>query len=117
MGVEVNYSWYVAHLREEGSFHTLTENLPVDVVEFRRELRRAMKAAGLRVQTSNQHGRFIAWDPDYEVPEERLRAVMEALTLAAPAASPSCPSCNGRTERRGKAWQCSNCGMTVIGAP
>lgn len=116
MGVEVNYSWYVAHLREEGSFHTLTENLPVDVAEFRRELRRAMKAAGLRVQTSNQHGRFIAWDPDYEVPEEKLRAAMDAMAISAGPLPPYCPNCGGSCRRDGKAWRCEQCGLTVLGA-
>ncbi|MCC4268025.1 hypothetical protein [Microbacterium schleiferi] len=115
MGMDVNYSWYVAHIREEGSFHTASENLPVDLAEFRRELRRAMKAAGLRLQTSNQNGTFIAWDPDYVVPDEKLRAVTDAMTFDFLKLPPSCPACKGRTERRSKAWQCTKCGMTVIG--
>ncbi|QAY74250.1 hypothetical protein ET445_13870 [Agromyces protaetiae] len=114
MGVELNYSWYVARLREEGSFHTATENLPVDVAEFRRELRRAMKVAGLRLQTSNRSGLFIAWDPDYEVPAEKLRAVMEATSLSAGPLPPSCPNCGGLCLAERKAWRCPNCGMAVL---
>lgn len=114
MGVEVNYSWYVAHLREEGSFHTATENLPIELAEFRRELRRAMKAAGLRLQTSNRNGRFIAWDPDYEVPDEKFRAVMDAMALDMRELPPWCPSCGRATVREGKAWRCATCDLTVM---
>jgi 23S rRNA G2069 N7-methylase RlmK/C1962 C5-methylase RlmI len=92
-GVAVNYSWYVAHLRQKGSFHTATANFPVELREFRRELRRAMKAAGLRMQSSSRNGLLIAWDPDDEVPEAKLGAVMDAMTLDIASLQPFCPSC------------------------
>lgn len=114
MGVTVNYPMWVERIREEGSVHLPVTDLPAELAEFRRELRRAGRAAGIRVLTSASGEYFIAWDPDHEVSPERLRAAMDAITLAMPATAPDCPVCGTRCSPAGKAWVCRSCGLSVI---
>ncbi|GAA4383361.1 hypothetical protein [Agromyces bauzanensis] len=114
MGLEINYAWYVANLQLTGSFHFPARELPTDLAEFRRDLRRAAKAAGIRVHTSDRGHTFFAWDPDYEVSPEQLRAVVEAAALGAPDLPPWCPSCGGPTMPQGKSWRCEKCDVMVL---
>lgn len=89
------------------------EELPAPVDEFRRGLRRAARAAGIRVLTSRQGGSFIAWDPAFEVPAEALRAAMDALTIL-PSTVATCPDdLVVMRDAPGGGWVCPECGRRV----
>ncbi len=79
MDLLVNLRWCVLHLRNPGHFEVTTVLLGGDPAGFRRELRAAAKAAGMRFHTRLTDRGMIAWDPDHTVSEERLRAGIEAL--------------------------------------
>jgi hypothetical protein len=88
--ISIDYRLYVRRLQQTGSIAMMHQELPAPVDEFRRGLRRAARAAGIRVLTSSKEGSFIAWDPAFEVSAEALRAAMNALTIL-PSTSPTCP--------------------------
>lgn len=107
------YSLYVARLRNTGSIAMMHQELPAPVDEFRRGLRRAARAAGIRVLTSSKDGSFIAWDPAFEVPAEALRAAMDALTII-PSKSPECPDdLVVMRDAPGGGWICPECGRRI----
>ncbi|MGX5772717.1 hypothetical protein ACWKWN_18395 [Microbacterium trichothecenolyticum] len=115
MNVTPAYDMWVARIRDEGAVHMPLDEVPGELVTFRRELRRAVTAAGMKLRTSSQHGRFVAWDPDHVVSEQRMRDALEALSLELPATDPDCPSCGTRTTPRGRAWWCHHCDIAVLG--
>lgn len=81
MTVTVNYAAFVSRLKTDGAVQIAKDDLPAPLDEFRRELRRAGRAAGMRVLSSAQTRWFIAWDPDHVVSDERMRAAMDAVSL------------------------------------
>lgn len=106
---------WVARIRDDGAVQVPLEDVPGELVDFRRELRRAVKTAGMRLRTSSQGGWFLAWDPDHVVSPERMRAAMNALDLSGiTATDPDCPSCGTRAVPRGRAWWCRTCDIAVI---
>lgn len=111
--VAVNYSAFVAQLQQRGSIALFQQELPAPVDEFRRELRRAARAAGIRMRSSSTQQSFIAWDPSYEVPAETLRAAMDALSLL-PSTVPTCPDdLVLMRDAPGGGWICPECGRRV----
>lgn len=110
---ELDFNTYIARLQSAGSIALLQQELPAPVDEFRRGLRRAARAAGIRVLTSSQGGSFIAWDPAFEVPAEALRAAMDALTIL-PSTVPTCPDdLVVMRDAPGGGWVCPECGHRV----
>lgn len=110
---ELEYAIYIARIRNTGSIALLQQELPAPVDEFRRSLRRAARAAGIRILTSRQGGSFIAWDPAFEVPTETLRAAMDALSFL-PSTVPTCPDdLVVMRDAPGGGWVCPECGRRV----
>lgn len=110
---ELDFDTYIARIQSAGSIALLQQELPAPVDEFRRGLRRAARAAGIRVLTSSQGGSFIAWDPEFEVRAETLRAAMDALTLL-PSTHPTCPDdLVVMRDAPGGGWVCPECGRRV----
>lgn len=113
--ISIDYRLYVRRLQQTGSIVMMHQELPAPVDEFRRGLRRAARAAGIRVLTSSREGSFIAWDPAFEVPAEALRAAMNALTIL-PSTSPTCPDdlvvMREMREAPG-GWVCPECGRRI----
>lgn len=59
------YQSWIARLKVDGSVEVALDELPVEVREFRRELKRAAAAEGIQVQTSARYGQFLAWDTNF----------------------------------------------------
>lgn len=114
--IEINYPALVAQLQQTGSISVLQAGIPVDVNEFRRQLRRAARAAGIRMRSSSKDQSFIAWDPAYEVPADALRAAMDALTLL-PSTQPTCPVDGTLLRSEADTWVCGSCGHQVAIPP
>lgn len=110
--VAVNYQAYVAQLQQTGSIALLQSEIPAPVDEFRRELRHAARAAGIRMRSSSREQSFIAWDPAYVVPPEALRAAMDALTIL-PSTQPACPVDGTLMRDEAEGWRCGDCGHHV----
>ncbi|MFH8253022.1 hypothetical protein ACH3VR_21830 [Microbacterium sp. B2969] len=110
---EIDFETYVARLRSTGGIALLQQELPAPVAEFRRGLRRAARAEGIRVLTSHQGDSFIAWDPAFQVPAETLRAAMDALSFL-PSTVPTCPDdLVVMRDAPGGGWVCPECGRRV----
>jgi hypothetical protein len=77
----IAYDLWIARLRNEGSIYLSQSELPAPIAEFRSELRRAARASGMRLRTSGQDEQFLAWDPDYVVSDEQMRAAVASLSL------------------------------------
>lgn len=75
-------SWFVAHLRREGTFHTDVHRLPMNLEEFRRELREAAAQDGFHVETRTKGKRFFAEVVGFTPSESVMRAVVEAVGRA-----------------------------------
>ncbi|MFJ6534487.1 hypothetical protein [Microbacterium sp. NPDC091662] len=114
--VAVNYQAYVAQLQQTGSIALLQSEIPAPVDEFRRELRRAARAVGIRMRSSSREQSFIAWDPAYVVPPEALRAAMDALTIL-PSTQPACPVDGTMMRDEAEGWRCGDCGHQVPAPP
>ncbi len=108
----INYPGYVAQLQQTGSVSLLQAEIPVDVDEFRRELRRAARAVGIRMRSSSRELTFVAWDPAYEVPVESLRTAMDALSFI-PSTQPTCPVDGTVMRSEVDSWICGSCGHQV----
>lgn len=111
----IDYDRFATMVRETGSIAMLDGELPAPVDEFRKQLRRAGRAAQIRILTSHRNGSFVAWDPEYVVPAETLRAAVDALDLL-PSTQPTCP--NDLTVMRDQpgGWICSQCGHQIHAA-
>lgn len=94
----VAYEMWVSRIRETGAIHVPLEELPVSLAEFRLELRRAAKRAGMTVRSSAQNDAFLAWNLDHVVTEEQLRAAFEAGNR--------CTECGDFLHQRGRAYEC-----------
>ena len=114
--IEIDYPAFVARLQQTGSISLLQAEIPVDVDEFRRQLRRAARAAGIRMRSSSRDPSFIAWDPAFEVPADALRAAMDALTLL-PSTQPTCPVDGTLLRTEADTWVCGSCGHQVTVPP
>ena len=79
MDLLVNLRWCVAELRKTGHFEVASSLLGGDPAGFRRELRAAAKAAGMRVHTRLSDRGMSAWDPDHVVSVDRVPAGIDAL--------------------------------------
>lgn len=112
----INYQAYVARLQHAGSIALLQSEIPAPVDEFRRELRRAARAVGIRMRSSSREQSFIAWDPAYVVPPEALRAAMDALTIL-PSTQPACPVDGTLMRDEPGGWRCGDCGHQVPAPP
>lgn len=110
--ISIDYRLYVRRLQQTGSIAMMHQELPAPVDEFRRGLRRAARAAGIRVLTSSKEGSFIAWDPAFEVSAEALRAAMNALTIL-PSTSPTCPDDLVVMREAPGGWACPECGRRI----
>ncbi|MCB1298388.1 MAG: hypothetical protein KDB08_05340, partial [Microthrixaceae bacterium] len=108
---------YVTQLQNTGSIAMMQQELPAPVDEFRRGLRRAAKAAGIRILTSSKDGSFIAWDPAFDVPADALREAMDTLT-SLPSTVPSCPDdLVVMRDAPGGGWACPECDRRVVIPP
>lgn len=77
---EFEMSWFVSHLRREGTFHTEVHRFPMNLEAFRRGLREAAALEGLRVETRTKGTRFFAEVVGFTPSESAMRAVIEAVS-------------------------------------
>lgn len=108
----IDYDRLAERVRSAGSLVLMDGELPAPVDEFRRQLRRAGRAAGIRILTSHRGGSFVAWDPQYVVPAETLRAAVDALDTL-PSTQPTCPVDQTVMRDQPGGWICGQCGHEI----
>lgn len=108
----IDYARLATLVRDKGSLVMMDGELPAPVDEFRRELRRAGRTTGIRILTSHRQGSFVAWDPEYVVPAEILRAAVDTLD-SLPSTQPTCPVDQTIMRDQPGGWICGWCGHQI----
>jgi uncharacterized protein with von Willebrand factor type A (vWA) domain len=78
----INPAGIVEHVRKRGSLAYPLEALPHDFANWRLQLRRHARAAGMRISVIRGSDHVFVLDPDHEPTPETLRAVVEAIASA-----------------------------------
>ena len=115
MELLVNLRWCVLQLRNTGHFEVATALLSGDAASFRRELRVAAKAAGMRIHTRLTDRGMFAWDPDHNIGDDQLRERIEAPESEPEddlggLEQPRCANCSVLMGDVHGGWECPACG-------